>query len=117
MKRYYSNINEEISDLAELAFQTGLSHTNVKFKRDILLPDIISNKRGLHQCQTDQNICSNEFDGKGGILAQTKFPNANNSPLEIHFDLDEDWYYDRDENIPPGKKINFLFYFMKLDIH
>lgn len=118
IKWYYSNVNEEISNLAELAFQTWSSHTNLKFEKDILHPDIIiSNKRGLHQCQRDQNMCSNKFDGKGGILAHAKFPNANNSPLEIHIDLDEDWYYNKDKNIPPGKNIYFPFYFMKLDIH
>ena len=58
-------------------------------------PDkILYNKRQIHKYYKLNVNYPHKLDGEGSVFACAFYPN---SPIEIHRDLDEKWYYEIDK--------------------
>jgi hypothetical protein len=91
---HYEQAQPNVLKLAEAAFNVWSQHSNLTFYHDQTNPDIlISNKYLKHTIDRGANICPNNFDGKGSILAHAFYPISSNSSVEIHIDGDETWHY------------------------
>lgn len=103
----YRLIDTRIVDLIQKAFEIWSKNADIKFMRADVTPDIsISFGKTRHFCAKSFKVCSNSFDGIGGVLAHADLPNINQAPVEIHFDADEKWDYAMQES--SNTHINFF---------
>ena len=97
----------------ERAFAKWSEHTNLIFKRSIDNPKILLNmgKRTHMKSKEVAEECPYPFDGPSHVLAHAEYPNQWQTPVEIHFDADENWHYSSIENSSscPSNKTSFLW--------
>lgn len=111
---YFPQAQEHHLKVAEKAFKIWEESSNFNFsntkvpsqhKPDITLTVVSKFHHTIFDCQGNGR-CMFNFDGKGGALAHAYFP-ENDACREIHFELNENWYFGLDGH-PDENQTSFL---------
>ncbi|KAB0805087.1 hypothetical protein PPYR_02057, partial [Photinus pyralis] len=90
------------------AFQTWGRYANLKFAYKTSGYDILITFQNLNHSMylNPHSACQRTLDGRGGELAHANFPTRSQTPIEIHMDWGEAWYFE-DSNIPPADSTSY----------
>ncbi|XP_031328440.1 collagenase 3-like [Photinus pyralis] len=90
------------------AFQTWGRYANLKFAYKTSGYDILITFQNLNHSMylNPHSTCQRTLDGRGGELAHANFPTRSQTPIEIHMDWGEAWYFE-DSNIPPADSTSY----------
>src|SRR5580765_5496731 len=96
--------NKHLLQIAETAFALWTANSSLTFERNTLHPDIlISYRDGAHTFADQKNgeICPEQFDGAGRVLAHAYFPTgSSNYVSEVHINHAEPWHIYLNKNPP-----------------